>query len=292
MEKSNTKGDSHLRVEAKDHQLTVVIIRGGGDLASGVALRLHRSGFRIVILELAQPFAVRRTVCFSEAVYAGLVNIEGIRGRLSPFNLVELRLREKDIPVLIDPDAACMEEFESQQFVLVDARMLKQPPEPLPIQPDLYIGLGPGFQAGKNCDAVVETRRGHTLGRLYWEGGVLPDSGQPEGDSRRVLRAPIEGTFIGNKNIGDHCSEGEVIAEIQNLKGENRKVQIVTRLAGVIRGLLRTGMTVLKDMKIGDVDPRNDPAHCYLVSDKSLAVGGAVLEAILAKSGANQKKWD
>ncbi|HSA99293.1 MAG TPA: hypothetical protein VLE49_01500, partial [Anaerolineales bacterium] len=137
------------------------------------------------------------------------------------------------------------------------------------------------FHAGLNCDAVIETRRSHTLGRVYWEGLTQADSGQPEGDPRRVLRAPANGILIGHKRIGEHCESGELIAEISS--GDNRKSPIVNPISGVLRGLIHDGIHVTKGVKIGDIDPRDDPGACYLVSDKALAIGGAVLEAILTR---------
>lgn len=277
--------------------MALILIRGGGDLASGVALRLHRAGLRIVITELPQPLAVRRTVSFSEAVYEGQISIEGVAGRLVQPAQIHTILEKGEVPVLIDPEANILTSDVEGWTTVVDARMLKQPPSPLPTQPPLHIGLGPGFQAGENCHAVIETRRSHTLGRVYWTGSVQPDSSRPEGDPRRVLRAPVEGVVLGRAEIGSHVKRGQVIAEIQETgfrihqsSTEKRRLQIVNRKSlitspfkGVLRGLIRSGLPVTQGMKIGDVDVRDDPRLCYLVSDKALAVGGAVLEAILTK---------
>ncbi|MCK6539505.1 MAG: EF2563 family selenium-dependent molybdenum hydroxylase system protein [Anaerolineales bacterium] len=253
-----------------------VLIRGGGDLASGVALRLHRAGIRVLITELAKPLAVRRTVSFAEAVYEGVWEVEGVRARLVEADQVSAALEAGEIPVLIDPDAdILLSTFHIP--VAVDARLLKTPPHPLPSPTPLHIGLGPGFSAGRDCHAVIETRRSHTLGRVYWEGSTQPDSREPEGDPRRVLRAPADGVVVGLKKIGDHVEEGEAVAVI----GEQNPV--VSPFAGVLRGLIREGLRVPKGMKIGDVDPRDDPSYCRLVSDKALAIGGGVLEAILSR---------
>ncbi len=273
---------------------TLILLRGGGDLASGVALRLHRAGLKLVITELAQPLAVRRTVSFAEAVYAGQQTIEGVTGRLVQPDQVPAALEAGEIPVLIDPGADILTDSQSPnhqstnypstnyQFpVVIDARLTKQPPAPLPIHVPLHIGLGPGFHAGVNCDAVIETRRSHTLGRVYWNGAPQPDSGQPEGDPRRVLRAPDDGILMGRKRIGEHCESGELIAEVETI--ENRKSQIVSSLSGMLRGLIHDGLHVQKGLKLGDVDPRDDPSACFLVSDKALSIGGAVLEAILTR---------
>jgi xanthine dehydrogenase accessory factor len=263
----------------RGNKAALVLLRGGGDLASGVALRLHRAGIKVVITELAQPLAVRRAVSFGEAVYEGAHTVEGVTARRVEQGQLEFVAGAGEIPVLVDPDADIL---RSSLFfpVVIDARLLKSPPKPLPKAIPLHIGLGPGFQAGVNCQAVIETRRSHTLGRVYWDGATQPDSGQPEGDPRRVLRAPDDGLFIGHKRIGEHCESEELIAEIQS-STTNRKSEIISPLSGVLRGLIRDGIHVTTGLKVGDIDPRGDPGACYLVSDKALAIGGAALEAIL-----------
>ena len=271
-----------------------VLLRGGGDLATGVALRLHRAGIRVIITELAQPLAVRRTVSFAEAVYEGSQTVEGVTGRLIEANQLsahpERRRRGNDadeIPVIVDPNADIL--LHNMFYAVVDARLTKQTPPPLPKDVPLHIGLGPGFHAGRDCHAVIETRRSHTLGRVFWSGTTQPDSGVPEGDPRRVLRAPSDGIMIGLKQIGNHCEVGETIANIQ--VGRYTSIQVQSPFAGVLRGIIRDGIQVTKDMKIGDVDPRNDPRICFLVSDKALAIGGGVLEAILSKEEIRKRLW-
>ncbi|CAG1004590.1 hypothetical protein ANAEL_03249 [Anaerolineales bacterium] len=261
----------------------LIILRGGGDLASGVALRLHRSGFQLVIIELEKPLAVRRTVSFAETVYEGTQTIEGVTARLVSADQIQVTLEGGEIPVLVDPQANILRNqflTSPQSTIVVDARLIKTEPGPLGVKVPLYIGLGPGFIAGENCHAVIETRRGHTLGRVYWNGATLADSGQPDGDPRRVLRAPQTGILTAHAQIGDHLEEGQLIAEIQpNEGGENAK--IISPFKGILRGLIRPGIELEKDIKIGDVDPRDDPTLATLVSDKALAVGGGVLEALL-----------
>lgn len=265
----------------------LILIRGGGDLATGVALRLHRAGMKLVITELAQPLAVRRSVSFAEAVYEGQHTVEGVTTRLVEQDQLWAVLEADEIPILIDPDADIL---SSQQFlVVVDGRLTKQTPAPLPIEPALHIGLGPGFHAGKNCHAVIETRRSHTLGRVYWSGTTQPDSGLPEGDPRRVLRASSDGVVIGLKQIGDHCEAGETVANIEVDK--DTSIQIRSPFAGVLRGMIQDGVKVTKGLKIGDIDPRNDPSVCFLVSDKALAIGGSVLEAILSSGEIRKQLW-
>jgi xanthine dehydrogenase accessory factor len=306
---------------------SLVLIRGGGDLATGVALRLIRTGLRVVVTELPQPLAVRRTVSFAEAVYAAEMAVEGITARRVDDPADSLRiltiLGNQQVPVLLDPD--CISVRALHPSVIVDGRMNKRPPEDIGYSPLLYIGLGPGFEAGVNCQVVIETRRGHTLGRVYWLGGPEPDTGQPEGDPSRVLRAPADGILVAYKQIGDHCDQGELIAEIQsstinpqspilnpqspilNPQSPNPNPQppipnpqssilnnqspIISPFPGILRGLLHPGLTVTRGMKIGDVDPRDDPRLCQMVSDKALAIGGGVLEAILSRPELRSQLW-
>lgn len=265
---------------------STILIRGGGDLASGVALRLYRCGLNVVITELAQPLAVRRTVSFSEAVYDGEISIENVTGRsvADPTDMLKIMnvLAKRHIPVLIDPE--CKSSALLHPLAIVDARMLKRAPEPLRHTAMLYIGLGPGFQAPENCQAVIETQRGHRLGRVIWQGASDGDTARPDGDVRRVLRAPFDGTFESNAKIGEHYEPGR---QLGTVGGES----IIAPFAGVLRGLLRPGLPVTRGMKIGDIDPRNDPGLCMLASDKALAIGGAVLEALLTRPEVRSKLW-
>jgi len=263
----------------------LVLLRGGGDLASGVALRLHRAGIRVVITELPEPLAVRRTVSFSEAVYEGYHSVEGVNAQLIQREQLSVALEANEIPVLVDPDANILT-FDIRPWtflVVVDARLIKQPASPLPTDVPLHIGLGPGFHAGEDCHAVIETRRSHTLGRVYWTGTTQADSGEPEGDRRRVLRAPSDGVVVAYAKIGEHVEEGQVIAVISD------QFSVISPFRGVLRGLIRPGLHVTRGLKIGDIDPRDDPSACYLVSDKALSIGGGVLEAILSRGDIREK---
>jgi xanthine dehydrogenase accessory factor len=268
-----------------------VLIRGGGDLASGVALRLFRAGIRVMITELPQPLAVRRKVCFAEAVYSGETTVEGVSAKRvqDPGDSlgVLMTFSKGKIPVLIDPEAKAIALLHPS--VIVDARMLKRPVELDPNVVPLIVGLGPGFTAGVNCHAAVETNRGHFMGRVYWQGAPQPDTGVPEGvagrSAERVLRAPEDGSLQAHAEIGDHLDEGQLAAEVSG-------APLVAPFAGVLRGLLHPGAPVTRGMKVGDVDPRDDPRICSLVSDKALAVGGGVLEAILSKVELRRHLWD
>ena len=263
-----------------------ILIRGGGDLASGVAVRLYRSGLNVVITELPEPLTVRRSVSFSEAVYEGQVTIEGITARkvADPTDMLKIVnvMSKRHVPVLVDP--GCVSARDLHPIAIVDGRMLKRPPEPLRHTAMLYIGLGPGFRAPDNCQAVVETRRGHRLGRVIWSGASEQDTAQPDGDPRRVLRAPADGSFESAAHIGQHFESGEEIASVADEK-------ITAPFPGVLRGLLRPGLTVTKGIKVGDIDARDDPALIDLVSDKALAVGGGVLEALLTRPEVRSKLW-
>ena len=267
---------------------TLVLLRGGGDLASGVALRLHRAGIKVVITELPEPLAVRRTVSFSEAVYEGRHSVEAVNARLIEPDQLSDALEANEIPVLVDPDADILTDSRISHYqfpVVVDARLIKTRPQPLPVNVSLHIGLGPGFYAGQDCQAVIETRRSHTLGRVYWTGTTQPDSGEPEGDRRRVLRAPSDGVVVTHAQIGEHVDEAQLIAIISD------QFSVISPFKGILRGLIRPGLLVTRGLKIGDIDPRDDPSSCYLVSDKALAIGGGVLEAILSRGDIREKLW-
>lgn len=274
----------------------LLLVRGGGDLASGVILRLHRSGLNVIVSELPQPLAVRRSVSFAEAVYDGTHTIEGVTGRLIEWDLppgeferrITAALEWDEIPVIVDPQAEVLSRLPF--LAIVDARLIKKAVEPLPVHVSLYIGVGPGFHAGEDCDAVIETRRSHTLGRVYWHGTAQADSGQPEGDPKRVLRAVSDGIFVGHKKISEHCEPGELIANIES-EADNQNTSIVAPLGGMLRGLIRDGVRVTKGLKVGDIDPRDDRSACYLVSDKALSIGGGVLEALLSKREIRDRLW-
>jgi xanthine dehydrogenase accessory factor len=274
-----------------NHPVALVLLRGGGDLASGIALRLHRAGIKVLITELAQPLAVRRTVSFAETVYAGRHKVEEVSAQLVKPEEVFVCLDRNEIPVLIDPEADILRSSLPIQ-VVIDARLIKSPPAPLPISVPLHLGVGPGFQGGVNCDAAIETRRSHTLGRVYWNGATQADSGQPEGDQRRVLRAPCDGMLSARAKIGDHVEEGQVVAVISDQSSvTSDHYSVVSPFRGVLRGLIHGGIHVNKGLKIGDVDPRGDPSACYLVSDKALSIAGGVLEAILTREEIRKKLW-
>ncbi len=269
----------------------IILIRGGGDLASGIAYRLHKAGLKVLITEIAQPLSVRRKVSFCEAVYDGEITIEGLTGRLATPETILSILQQDEIPVLVDPDLDILQ-FpipNSQISVLVDATLRKRPPETGLDTVKLSIGLGPGFTAAKDVHAVIETHRGHTLGRVYWEGTALADTGIPEQvlgiRNERVLRAPADGELIPHGDIGDHFDKGDTICEVDG-------IPVNAPFNGSLRGLLRPGLHVKKGLKIGDLDPRDDPRYCTMISDKALTLGGSVLEAILSREEIRRVLWD
>jgi xanthine dehydrogenase accessory factor len=270
----------------------ITLIRGGGELASGVALRLRRAGLRLIITELPQPLVVRRYVSFAEAVYSGSCQVEEVKAvKVNDLDQALQISGAGHIPVLVDPEANSLAELHLLQMplVLVDARMTKLPPETTLTSASLVIGLGPGYVAGQNCHAVIETNRGHRLGRVIWEGAAEVDTGEPDpvlgrGNSR-VLRAPNQGLIHNYAQIGDQVAAGQVVAEVDGKP-------VSAPFAGVLRGLIHSGLPVNSGLKIGDVDPRADPRYCYLVSDKALAVAGGVLEVILSTTYLRPELWD
>jgi xanthine dehydrogenase accessory factor len=262
---------------------TLVLIRGGGDLATGVAHRLHRAGFTVMITELRQPLCVRRAVSFAEAVYAQSIAVEGVTARLAPDPMTGMAYTVLDeIPVVVDSDNAVLPQMRPS--IVVDARMAKRNLGTARRDAKLVIALGPGFTAGVDCHAVIETNRGHHLGRVYWEGSAEPDTGVPEPvrgyNVERVLRAPRGGLFVGNKQIGDHVKTGDVVGLVD-------RDPILAQFDGVLRGLLHNGLRVSAGTKVGDLDPRGVRENCFTISDKARAVGGGALEAIFAA----QRQW-
>ena len=253
-----------------------MVIRGGGDLATGVAVRLFRAGFPVMILEVDHPTVIRLPVSFARAVYEGKAIVEGIEAVLiSSWEKAEDTIKKGKITVLIDPEGSCIKKLSP--IILVDAILAKRNLGTRIDQAPLVIGLGPGFTAGEDVDVVVETKRGHNLGRLYYQGQAAPDTGIPGevgGESkRRLLRAPAEGKIIPLHRIGNLVKSGEVIAEVEG-------VPLKTEISGVLRGLIYPQSWVTKGMKVGDIDPRGIRDYCFTISDKARSLGGAVLEAI------------
>ena len=260
----------------------LVIIRGAGDIATGIALRLKRAHISVVMTDIPAPTAIRRTVAFSQAIVLGETKVEDVTARRADTPAVAMTLLEKDvIPVLPDPAGACIAALHPD--AVVDAILAKRNLGTKITDAPVVIGVGPGFTAGIDCHAVVETMRGHTLGRVYYHGGALPNTGIPGliggFAGERVLRAPADGVFHQLLDIGAQVKMGDVAATVDG-------VPMTCTLDGVLRGILPEGTPVHKGMKAGDIDPRCKVEHCYTASDKALAVGGGVLEAVLHLTGA------
>jgi len=256
----------------------LIVIRGGGDLASGVAVRLFRAGFSVMILEVDHPTVIRLPVSFARAVYEGKAIVEEIEAVLIPsWEKAKDTIKQGKIPVLIDPKGSCIKKLSP--IVLVDAILAKRNLGTKIDQAPLVIGLGPGFTAGEDVDVVIETERGHNLGRVLYQGQAAPDTGIPGevgGESkRRLLRAPTDGKIKPLHKIGDLVKAGEVIAEVEG-------VPLKAEISGILRGLIYPQSWVTRGMKIGDIDPRGIREYCFTVSDKARSLGGAVLEAICA----------
>ena len=257
---------------------TLILLKGAGDLGTGVAWRLHKAGFPVILTELAQPLVVRRTVAFASAVYDGEIAVEGVTAwRAESFDDARRLLEEGIIPVRVDPETRAREFFAPQ--VLIDAVMAKRNTGTRRADAPLVLALGPGFTPGVDCHAVIETQRGHNLGRVLWDRAAEPNSGTPGeiGGKRaeRVLRAPCDGEIRAIRRIGDSVIGGETLARVGD--GE-----VCAPIDGVLRGLVHDGLVVPAGAKIGDVDPRAKRENCFTISDKSLAVGGGALEAVLS----------
>ena len=255
-----------------------VLIRGGGELASAVACRMAESHFNVIMTEVSRPQAVRRNVSFCEVVYEGRKTVEGKTVRLVA-SAGEARAAWKagEMALIVDPDTTIRSELKPD--VEIDAIIAKKNLGTRITDAELVIGLGIGFEAGKDVHIVIETNRGHNLGRVMLEGIAEPDTGDPGNiggyTTERVMRAPRGGTFETVKKIGDMVKAGDIVAYVE---GEPVKAAI----PGVVRGLLRDGTPVTKGLKAGDVDPRGNKEYCYTISDKGRTISGGVLEAILA----------
>lgn len=261
----------------------LVMIKGAGDIASGIAMRLWRAGINVVMTDLPRPSSIRRTVCFSEAVYRGETTVEEVRARRAENAADALRLLEESIlPVIVDPKAESAKELHPD--VIVDAILAKENLGTAITDAPGVVGVGPGFTAGVDCHAVVETMRGHTLGRVIWSGGAIPNTGVPGEIGgytvERVMHSPCGGVFHALRQIGDTVEAGETVATVGS-------EPLYAKITGTLRGILPEGFEVPREhFKSADVDPRCRLFHCFTVSDKALSVGGGVLEAVLMLTSA------
>ena len=280
----------------------LIVVRGAGDLATGTIHRLKKAGFRLLVLEAEHPAAIRRQVALSEAVYAGSARVEDVEAVRMDVDLAEKKNRKelleqemeriwkKDgVPVLVDPAGLSIAAL--RPAVVVDAILAKKNLGTTKEMAPLVIALGPGFTAGEDVDVVIETKRGHNLGRVIREGSAYPNTGIPGiiggYGAERVIHAPAEGILKNKSKIGDIVEKGQVIAVIEASDKENekaadiKKTEVTATIDGLLRGLIRDNYPVTKGFKIADIDPRKEEvANCFTISDKARCIAGSVLEVI------------
>ena len=261
----------------------MVLIKGAGDLATGIAYRLKKSGFDIVMTEIHKPTTVRRTVAFSQAVFDNEIVIEGIKGvKVNNINEIYEEIREGNIPIIIDEKAEIIKELRPD--VVVDSIIAKKNLGTSIEDAPIVIGVGPGFEAKVDCHLVVETKRGHYLGKVIEEGSAIPNTGVPGNiggyTKERIIRASSNGKIKPLVAIGDFVKKGDIVAYIDG-------IEVLAEIDGIVRGMLQEGIEVFKGMKSGDIDPRCEKDHCFTISDKARSIGGGVLEAIMYMSTNN-----
>ena len=270
-----------------------ILIKGAGDLATGIAVRLFRCGYNILMTDIAVPTTVRRTVAFSRAVYDGHCEVEGIEGVLAneqqeaerQLQQIEQLQADRKIAVIVDEKTDILKDY--QPDVLVDAILAKKNRGTLITDAPLVIGVGPGFTAGVDVHAVIETKRGHDLGRVIYEGSAIPNTGIPGNVGgytiERLIKAGVDGIFHPLTSIGEYVEQGQAVAEVIVGQADKEVVgqPIYAQMSGIVRGMLQEGVYVTTGMKVGDIDARCEIAHCYTVSDKARSIGGGVLEAII-----------
>ena len=253
-----------------------ILIKGAGDLATGIASRLYGAGHQIIMTEIPVPLTVRRTVALSRAVYEGSAEVEEMRAFRADSQVEAGEVLSRgDIPVMVDPEAECRSWYKPD--VIVDAILAKKNLGTEITDAPFVIGVGPGFTAGNDCHCVVETKRGHTLGNVIWQGSAIPNTGVPGNVGgftiERLIRASASGKIEPRVKIGDYVEAGQVVA----LTGGK---PVYAQMSGIIRGMLQQGVCVPENLKIGDIDARAEVSHCHTISDKARAIGGGVLEAV------------
>lgn len=264
-----------------------ILVRGGGDIATGTILRLHRCGFRVLVAECRNPSAIRRKAAFCEAVWAGKSQVEGvICQKITRIQEAEALSDQGTLPLLVDETLQCLSAFSPA--AIVDAILAKKNLGTHRAMAPITVGLGPGFTAGEDVDAVIETMRGHHLGRVILQGSAIPNTGVPGViggfAAERVIHSPASGPmiFTDNIDIGALVQKGQTIAFVGD-------TPVTATLDGVLRGLIREGYPVTKGLKIADIDPRKEQVkYCDTVSDKARAIGGGTVEALLYLAGKKQ----
>ena len=264
----------------------LIIVRGGGDLATGTIYKLKKSGFSVLILEVESPSAIRRNVAFCEAVYQGRQTVEDMTCyKAESLQQAQQYLSEGKLTVLVDPTGESISKLKP--LAVVDAILAKKNLGTNRNMAPITVALGPGFTAGQDTDAVIETKRGHNLGRVLWQGTATPNTGIPGliggYGKERVIHCPAEGILRNVCKITDTVKRGQEIAVVET---ENSHVSVVASLDGLLRGLIRDGYPVTKGFKIADIDPRTEEyQNCFTISDKARCIAGGVLEAILQRKG-------
>lgn len=262
----------------------LIIVRGGGDLATGSIHKLVKCGFPVLILEIERPSAIRRNVAFSEAIYEGQQTVEDVTCyRADSLAHALSLLQEKKLTILTDPNGHAISEL--QPMAVVDGILAKQNLGTHRAMAPITVALGPGFEAGVDVDAVIETKRGHNLGRVLWSGSAAPNTGIPGiiggFGKERVLHSPAAGVLKNVCKITDTVKKGDWIAEVET---ENGPVPVLASLDGLLRGLIRDGYPVTEGFKLADIDPRTEEyQNCFTISDKARCIAGGVLEAILQR---------
>jgi len=262
----------------------VIAVKGAGEMATGIAWHLFQSNFKhIFMMEREHPFAVRRQVSFCEAVHDGSISVEGVTAKkVSSIDQIRTAWDNNYIPVVVDPGWDTIRAIQPQ--VVIDAIIAKKNLGTHLSEAKLVIGLGPGFKACKDVHMVIETNRGHNLGRIISQGCAEPNTGIPGNiggyTKKRVVRAPCKGKFTSSLSIGALVKKGDVIGKVENITGK----QLVTaQIAGVLRGQIRNNTMVKDNLKIGDIDPRGQIEYCATISEKARSIAGSLLEAILRK---------
>lgn len=264
----------------------VIIVRGGGDLATGTIYKLYKCGFPVLVLEVARPSAIRRNAAFSEAVYQGAQRVEDVTCYLAEsVETAKQLLSEGKLAILVDPRGEAIAQLKP--LAVVDAILAKKNLGTNRSMAPITVALGPGFEAGTDADAVIETQRGHNLGRVLWQGKAAPNTGIPGiiagFGKERVIYSPAAGIVRNVCRITDTVHKGQTIAFIET---DNGKTPVTATLDGLLRGLIRDGYPVSEGFKMADIDPRTEEyENCFTISDKSRCIAGGVVEAILFRKG-------
>lgn len=279
-------GQNNGQIIRKNKAPDLIIVRGAGDISTGTIHRLFRAGFPVLALETDHPSAIRRKVAFSEAVYDGTATVEGITAvRISGLREMTAVLEKGQLPLLVDPEGQSIRQL--CPTVVVDAILAKKNLGTSMDMADLTIALGPGFEAGKDVRYVIETMRGHDLGRIISSGFAAPNTGVPGliggFGAERVIHSPAAGVFHMKRDIGDLVQAGEAVGTVTAPEGE---IPVTTRISGILRGIIRDGYPVTRGFKLADVDPRlEELKNCFTISDKARCIAGSVLELVCAAGG-------